>query len=264
MQAASLVIYDPVFEQTMLDAINQDRREQQLQPVIWDEIAAQSAALHAADMAQHGFFSHWNQAGYGPEHRYNQVDGNASVMENIYSYGSQYTDGRPAPITDFLSIIERAQDELMRSPGHRQNILMPEHTHVGVGFAYNAQTGMFLLAQEFTNHYVTLDALPEQAQVGAPLALAGTLRETASEPLLNLAYQPFPSPLTVAELNATSTYRSEATVFHALDISPEPDGSFQSQAVLDNEGQPGLYSVRIWIEHKGRRILANDWTIEVR
>jgi uncharacterized protein YkwD len=263
-QEAALVMDDPTLEQTMLDAINQDRREHDLQPVAWDETAALAGARHVADMAQHGFFSHWNRSGYGPEYRYTQAGGSASVMENIYSYGYQYTDGRPAPIDDFVPIVERAEEELMLSPGHRRNILTPEHTHVGVGFAYNAETGMFLLAQEFTNHYVELEGLPMQAQPGAVVTVAGTLRETASEPLLNLAYQPFPSPRTVAELNTTSTYRSDATIFQALDISPAPDGSFQMEAVLDNEGQPGLYSMRVWVEHAGDRVLANDWTIAVR
>ena len=55
----------------------------------------------------------------------------------------------------------------MDSPGHGANILVPAHTHVGVGIAYRPDLGELRLVQEFVNRYVELDPLPKELPLGA-------------------------------------------------------------------------------------------------
>lgn len=258
-----LVMNDPALEEVMLEAINRDRQEQGLSSVAWDATAAQSGALHAADMAEYEYFSHWDQAGHGPQYRYNQVGGYDSVQENIFTYGYHFEDGSPAPIEDFAAVVRDSEASLMNSPGHRANILSPEHTHVGVGFAYNPQTGNFYLAQEFVNRYVEMEPMPAQAQLGENVAVVGRLLPGADEPLINLAYESLPQPMSIEELNATGTYISDAEIFEAISPDRAPDESFQAQPPLDNEGQAGLYSVRVWVQVEGQPVLASEWMIEV-
>jgi uncharacterized protein YkwD len=248
----------------MLELINDDRAAAGLALVEVDPVAARAAQAHAEEMARHGFMSHWNLAGHGPPYRYSQAGGLDAAQENVYMYWQRYDDGQPAPITDWPEVIRQAEISLMDSPGHRDNILAPEHTHVGLGLAYNADTGDMRLDQLFTNHYVQLEPLPLQMALGQPITLRGQLLPGAQKPLLNLAYEPFPQPMTVAELNQTDTYSSPAEIYDAADLEPDANGRFEKQVRLDNNGQPGLYYIRIWIEGQYGEILANEIVVEVR
>lgn len=247
----------------MLGLINEDREANGLAAVAWDEPAARAGAQHAADMAAHAYFSHWNRAGYGPDYRYNQAGGRDSVQENIFTYAEHFSDGSPAPLADYAAVVRDAQVSLMDSPGHRANILTPEHTHVGVGFAYNPETGSFYVAQEFVNRYVALEPLPEQAQVGEEITVVGRLLPDARDPTINLTYQPFPERLSVATLNATSTYERDAEIYQALPPEYRSDGSFEAQAVMNHQWQAGIYSVRVWVLVGGQEVLASEWLLEV-
>ena len=71
--------------------------------------------------------------------------------------------------------------------------------------------------------------------------------ENASNPLINLAYEPFPEPMTISEVEARRTYQSEAEFFEALE--PPSDGNtFATSVTLNYEGQSGIYHIRIWVD----------------
>ena len=137
----------------------------------------------------------------------------------------------------------------MRSPGHRANILAPAHTHVGVGIAYNAAAGYVSIAQEFVNHYVNIEPLPSSASVGATLTVRGRLLPGSRAPVLNLAYEPIPPPLSLAALAQTGTYQSPAQNYAVPPISLTGDGSFSAAVLLDAGGRAGFYHIRLWVQH---------------
>ena len=249
--------------QVMLEAINADRTAHGLSPVAWDETAARAGQGHAEEMASAGYFSHWDLSGHGPDYRYAQAGGQDAVMENIYTYWYRYSDGRPAPIEDWAQVIREAEASLMQSPGHRQNILDPAHTHLGVGIAYNADTGEVKMTQEFVNRYVALHPLPAAVPLGTEIVLQGDLLPGASEPLVNLAYEPFPQPKLVHELNA-GIYVSPAEVYQAIRLVITGNDHFSAPLTLSYENQPGLYHVRTWLKIGGRQIMASNIMIEVR
>lgn len=186
----------------MLEAINADRTANGAEPVAWDDVATAAGQAHAEDMAAQGYFSHWSLQGYGPEHRYALAGGRDAVSENVYLYWYGQQDGKAAPIDDWPRVIRDAEASLMDSPGHRLNILDRFHTHVGVGIAYDAQKGELRLAQEFINRWVEVDPLPPKLAVGASITVSGALLTGAAEPLLNLAYEPFPAPYTIQKVPA--------------------------------------------------------------
>ncbi len=255
----------PVLQLLILDLVNADRRAASLFPVEWDDFAAQVGTAHAQEMAEHNYMSHWNLQGYGPDVRYSLAGGADAIMENVYMYWYRYDDGRPAPIEDWAQVIREAQASLMNSPGHRANILDPDHTHIGIGIAYNAQTGDVRIAQEFVNRYVMLDTLPRQVRVGDEVDVAIALLSGASEPLINLAYEPFPQPFTVNDLTnkMPGTYKSPAEFFKAINPTAN-DGRFTARVALDYNSQPGLYHVRVWVKANGRDVQASDIVIEVK
>jgi len=254
--------FDPVgLAAQMLDLINRDRAAAGLAAVAWDEAAAGVAAAHVADMAAHDYFSHWNPDGLGPDHRYSAAGGQHAAMENLYAYVSAFADGRGAPIADWPAVIDAAQASLMASPGHRANILSPAHTHVGIGMAYDPDTGRLWLAQEFVNQYVTLAAsLPDAAAPGAAIRVAGAFGPAAlGNALLVLAYEPLPAPLSAAELAARSTYQSAA---QSLDIRAIPL-TFDETITLP-AGPPGLYHLRLAVDTATGQAVVVDHVITVR
>jgi hypothetical protein len=248
----------------MLQLINEDRASEGLAPVRWDDFAAQVGQAHAEEMATHDYMSHWNLAGEGPDIRYGQAGGTETVQENVYMYWYRYDDGRPAPIEDWKTVIRDAQASLMKSPGHRANIMAPEHTHVGIGIAYYAETGDVRIAQEFINRYVKIvKPVPAQAKVGDVVEIRGRLLGQAQNPVINLAYEPFPQPMSVAEVEAVRTYRSPAEFFLALNPSIEEEDVFSAEVTLDYQEQPGIYHIRIWIEEEGLSVHASDIIVNV-
>jgi uncharacterized protein YkwD len=232
----------------MLNLVNADRRAAGLTPVQWDNFAAQVGQAHAEDMAANDYLSHWNLAGEGPDVRYGRAGGTETVQENVYMYQYRYGSGSPAPIEDWETVIRDAEISLMRSPGHRANILAPEHTHVGVGIAYNPATGAVHIAQEFLNRYVSMEPLPVEAHVGDTLTVKGQLLPSASNPLINLAYEPFPQPMTVSQVEARLTYKSPAEFLLATEPGVDVNGHFVAQVALGAEGLPGIYHVLIWVD----------------
>lgn len=86
------------------------------------EALQQAAFNHARDMAERGYFSHVSPEGWGPGLRLEGLGYRNAWAENIYC-GS-----------------ERAGDALagwMNSAGHRQNILNPGFSKVGIAHYFN-------------------------------------------------------------------------------------------------------------------------------
>ena len=245
---------DPLYA-LALELINESRRAAGLSPVAWDEVAAAAGRGHVAEMAAENTFSHWNLAGLGPEHRYSRAGGRGSVRENLFARASS------RPPDDWPAVVRQAHAGLMDSPGHRDNILDPAHTHVGIAIAYSAATGQMRLAQEFTNHYVTLNQwLPLTAERGARLGVDAVIaNQNVSNVLLDVAWEPLPRPLSVSELNATGTYMTAAQSFDTRAVGP----TFLEEVTLDNAGRPGVYHIRIFADVDGEQALVMDHAVWV-
>jgi len=249
-------------QRLMLDLINNDRKANGLGAVAWDDSAARAAMSHAEDMAAQGYFSHWNTKGWGPDVRYGLAGGTDVIGENVAAQWRRYDDGRPAPIDDWSQVIHEAQTGLMNSPGHRANILDPHHTHVGIGIAYNAQTGETRIAQEFINRYVILEPVSEDTH--NEIVLRGTVLEEANEPMINVAFEPMPQPLTPDDLNnrMPRTYSSPAETVDALKLDLQAGGRFVARVPLGQKGA-GLYHIRIWITLGSKQVPASDVIVPI-
>lgn len=251
-----------ILQQSLFDLVNQERVANGLSTVEWDDSAELAGCVHAVDMADNNFFSHWNQQGLGPDHRYTLIDGRHTVAENLHTFSYTFDDGTGAPIDDWETVIVNAHNGLMNSPGHRATILDPVHTHVGFGMAYNVALGQFTLAQEFTNQYVSLSqSLPVQAVVGDNIGIQGIVQgDNIDNILLDIVWEPFPEPMSQAQLARTSTYRSAA---ENTDATRRIDSVFSETVTLDYNGRPGVYHVRIFADIDGQQALILDHSIWV-
>jgi len=179
-----------------LEIINKDRTEYGLQNVTLSPI--NSGQLHAEDMLQNNYFSHWNLAGHTPDMRYTTAEGKGAVTENIaYSNGLTNRDFfNKAKTTleklQYLMMYEDAEWDW----GHRDNILNPLHTKVSIGIAYKDQHIYFV--QNFENDYITWETLSisDTNQV----TMIGTISKSDCTTQNILIFYSNPVPLTVNQL----------------------------------------------------------------
>ncbi|MEU9338294.1 CAP domain-containing protein [Streptomyces sp. NPDC048290] len=108
---------------------NRERVRAGLRPLTPDTLLAAAAQAHSADMVARDFYAHtapdggkpWDRAAAaGSRHR--------SIGENI-ACGQR---SAPEVVTGW-----------MNSPGHRANILKPDFTHIGIGFAGGGRSGTY-------------------------------------------------------------------------------------------------------------------------
>jgi hypothetical protein len=118
---------DPV-ETRILELVNQERSSRGLAPLQGEETLRAIARSHDDDMLARGFFSHVNPSGEGPSdriaRRHRRLIG--VTGENIWASSGDDASRHP----DLAGEIMRAW---MNSPGHRDNILRKEFTHLGTG-----------------------------------------------------------------------------------------------------------------------------------
>ena len=122
-------------ETQMLILLNKERKKRGLAPVNADREMAIVARKHCADMFKRSYFSHYTPEGIDPFERMKR--------SKVYFL----TAGENLAIAQTLAI---AHDGLMRSPGHRANILNPSFGRVGIGILDGGSYGL-MITQDFRN-----------------------------------------------------------------------------------------------------------------
>jgi uncharacterized protein YkwD len=101
-----------------LHYVNEERERRGLSSVAWDERAASVALGHSQDMVDNGFFGHRSPSTGDVTMRFAEAGINVlAIRENLArGYGPK-----------------GMHESLMASPAHRENIIAPDMTHVGIG-----------------------------------------------------------------------------------------------------------------------------------
>jgi uncharacterized protein YkwD len=121
-------------EQKILELTNKARAEKKLPPLALNDRLTEAARAHSANMGRQGKMEHVLD-GRTPGQRIKATGYRYSVAgENI-----AWTDGNP-PASVF--------DDWMKSRRHRENILNPEYTEIGIGVVRTPQ-GEFYYTQDF-------------------------------------------------------------------------------------------------------------------
>jgi len=206
-------IEEPTLEelrQYALERINEDREAFGLAPVeLSDNEAAQ---VHAQDMFETKFLSHWMSNGEKPYMTYTRYGGIGHVEQNIaYSgYTVDYDDCVSGDLIcekvdpweniddlEYLMVYDDADSDW----GHRDNILDKYHTHVSIGIVYDDY--FFSFVQNFENKYITkaraTDTTPVIKFKEPTLTIEGKITEGQFSPELGHAntvtiyYDPLPT-----------------------------------------------------------------------
>lgn len=120
-------------ERQMIDLVNQERRKNDLPSLKVDMELIGVARMKAQDMVDNNYFSH-----YSPNY--------GSPFDMMNSYGIEYFHAGENIAAN--SSVTRAHQSLMESSGHRQNILSPNFTHIGVGIKPSRKYG-YIFVQMF-------------------------------------------------------------------------------------------------------------------
>jgi len=123
---ASSASVEPSLERELLRLVNRDRKEQGLAPLALDVSLASIARDHSRQMALQEVVSHDLKGSGDLETRLDRAGYLRRVArENVAS----------------AATIDQAQSALMKSPGHRRNLLATDVTHVGLGVVRGQDSG---------------------------------------------------------------------------------------------------------------------------
>jgi uncharacterized protein YkwD len=128
----------------LLELINDARKRVGIAPIAADEHLAAVALAHSQDMQQHGFVGHTSPTTGNAEDRARRAGIRTPlVLENI---GRGYSP-------------DEVHRGLMESPGHRENVLNPQATHVGIGVVLAAedQRTAYLATELFARFATVID-----------------------------------------------------------------------------------------------------------
>jgi uncharacterized protein YkwD len=129
------VTVDPKAEEMMLRLVNRERASSGLRPLVMDSKLRAVARAHSRDMFAKGYFSHVNLEGESP-------------FKRMRKAGVRYTTaGENLALAPSVHTAHRG---LMRSPGHRANILSPEFGRIGIGAVTSRVRGT-AFSQEFAD-----------------------------------------------------------------------------------------------------------------
>ena len=109
---------DPAAERQLFDLVIDERTQRGLGALAWDERLVAVARTHSEEMFKLKYFSHESPVAGSPFDR---------LMAAHVSYTRA---GENLAYAQSVAVAHRA---LMDSPGHRENILRPEFTRIGIG-----------------------------------------------------------------------------------------------------------------------------------
>ncbi|MPY63865.1 CAP domain-containing protein, partial [Streptomyces spongiae] len=108
---------------------NAERASARLAPLAGDPLLTDAAQAHSDDMVARAFYSHTSPDGSEPWHRA------AAAGSTRRMIGENIACGQRSP----AEVVRGWMD----SPGHRANILKPDFTHIGIGFAGGGSAGTY-------------------------------------------------------------------------------------------------------------------------
>jgi uncharacterized protein YkwD len=124
---------NPSKEDRMIALVNQARADAGLPALAYSKTLRAGALKHSNDMSVNDFFDHTSTK-YGSFPKRFAAAGFSSGAENIAMFGS----------------VDKAHEALMKSEGHRKNILNPNYTRIGIGIVYNESKRVYYITQWFS------------------------------------------------------------------------------------------------------------------
>lgn len=221
-------------EWQMLIFLNKDRKGFGLKKLFMQEDLRNVARRHSKDMAVQDYFDHKNLEGYKLEDRLRISRITEAVSgENLAKIGGY---GEPTL---------EAQVGLMKSPGHKANILNKSYNCVGVGI-YKSRDGVYYFTQNFAKRLVKfVNGIRKRVNVKKGLSLRGFVFGEVEKLYYRVRYD-----------EETESLESGYIPLH--------EGEFDYRIMFEETGR---YNVLIYCITKGRSSkmkLTNSFSVKVK
>jgi len=215
----------------LLGYANAERAAHGLKPLVWSSAIATMAQNWTASMASTALDCTTAYLKHNPNYQ-GQTPGNWTLV------GENVGCAQPAR----AKVIH---DAWMASAGHRANILRPEFTHIGIGWAVT-KNGIAFVTEDFAAYPVTKAAAPPVTKAAAPRATtkqtapAATKKITVSKPAAPAPpptaphkpkVTPTPTPKPSAAARIEPVTNPAAGLNAARSSKPTPTGGVVSQSV---------------------------------
>ena len=248
----------PEIRANVLAMINEEREVEKVGPVVLDDLATEVATKHAWDTLKGGFTSHWGSDGLKPYHRYSFAGGTEATAENVSSADSLGSTKLPDLKQDTSYLHLRLYQEKPPNDGHRRTVLLPHHTHVGIGIVVHELR--LRLVELFLSRYVDVKPVVREAKAGAKVAFAGKIRGSYRFNNIEVHYEPMPKPPELEWLRTPRSYGlpNETRILRPKLPQPlayldgtlgdvEVNGPNFSVPVKLYKSTPGIYTIVTWI-----------------
>ncbi len=133
-------------EDLVFDLTNQARQAKGVAPLIRDEELRQVARAFSNDMLVRRFFDHTTPDGVDFAERITD-----HYPHRVYLVGENIWDASGYSTANQQRLAQEIVADWLGSPGHRENLLSPRFTHLGVGVSARQQT--IKATQEFVGKY---------------------------------------------------------------------------------------------------------------
>lgn len=198
-----------VIKMVQLNLINQSRKKKKQSLLELDIYACRVANKMAISSAKNRYLSHWDLEGMKPYHRYGLNGGVHHVSENAHaSWGNEKVN------TSYENIIakmnhghSRFMAERRPNDGHKQTVLDPYHTHVGVG--YGVEGDWFSYYEEYVDAYIDIQLVPNSSD---QYTLKLKIPDSLSLVLIEVSLDPIPKSQTPQKLNRKGSYLDQGKV----------------------------------------------------
>jgi hypothetical protein len=194
---------DPV-KLAVFERINRDRTEAGVPAVAWDEAAGRVADAFCLQQVREKTRGHFLMDGLPPYARTGFAGVFGLQAENSVSWLTTGPRFRESASELALSGHEQMMGEKPPDDGHRQTILDPGATHVGVGFALEG--GRFQMAQEFLTRYLASLRLSRREPWRTALFVEGQARAPHRIQFVTISREPLPRPLSREQASGRTRY----------------------------------------------------------
>ncbi len=170
-------------EQLIVNLTNEQRQNKKLPELQLDTSLRTAARSHSVDMLERDFFDHTSPDGYTPFDRIAIIHRTliGTVGENIWSgQGFQQNDAK--------QLTGKVVKDWLGSPGHRDNLLRDNYTHIGVGVA--SKGDLIRITQNFASVQAWFqEALPlDDIKQGGKFSSLATRPELQKTPPVKYEY----------------------------------------------------------------------------
>lgn len=252
---------NPPMRQQLLAMVNRERAAVGASALKLDELAINVAQLHAIEMAQNNFLSHWGLDGRKPYHRYAFAGGTEATAENDSAVDHSAPMSSEEIASDFLRMHQSMHDEVPPNDGHRLTMLAPQNTHVGFGLAVR---GMHVrLCEVYVARYVSVDPYPITRPPQSRFIFSGRVLDlNYTVEGVDVFYEPLPRP---PEMRWLQVPRSYGLPENPENLAPKlPPNTFYDDGTAGtiefparghfrvpielSKKQPGIYTLVVWIQ----------------